>query len=102
MAFRRMNWQPAPRNYSRGGGHKEGKPADEPDTGPAPSQASETITKVFQWNSWFLRVFELRASMGFSERIEHDNMMCGEYLALHGPPTGGGGSNDTQDRPSDE
>ena len=65
--------------------------AEEPDEGDAGESkaAPGEPPKIFQYyHTPFLRVFEIRASIGFSERVEDDDMWSAEFLAKHGGVTG--------------
>ena len=63
------------------------EPAGTDGDGPNPSGTKDGApepTKVFKWNSAVLTVRELRASMGFTDRVADDGMFFGEWLVKHG------------------
>ena len=56
-----------------------------PSTADAPEpDAPKTEVKIYQYHLPFMRVRELRAFIGLSERIPDDDALCGEFLARHG------------------
>lgn len=68
----------------------EAKPAGEKaEAAPAPKGE----VKIFAYHLPFMKVREVRASIGLADRIDDDEMPTGEWLAKHGggvPSPGGG------------
>lgn len=46
--------------------------------------ANSDTPKIFQYHLPFLRVHEIRAFIGLTERIANDDMLCGEFMARFG------------------
>lgn len=58
--------------------------------GAAPAAGSDAtkLPQIFMWHKPFVRVRELRARLGFDERIEDDDMTCAIFEARHGGAAG--------------
>lgn len=63
-------------------GEEKDESVDEKAT-PSPTKAPED-KPLFQWHTPFVRVVELRARLGLTERIADDDLLCSEFLAKHG------------------
>lgn len=60
------------------------KPEEGKTTEAGPEGGKSDPPKVFAYNMGLLKAHEMRAYMGFSERVADDDLFVGEFLAKHG------------------